>query len=436
MICAHEITSIHYGGTLTKHILHIFFLITIIQSRQFEIIPQTKKLEFGAYGEIAYRHFDYGPNQKASVNGSLPDSRAEVDIPRFALKLESYFTEDIYLEAEVEFEHLGTGSSLELEYEEFGEYEFESEKGGEVLLEELHITKEFSEGISARFGRLIVPVGLLNVAHLPTDYFTSVESESETRLTPSVWSENGLEIFGQLSNSIKYKALIVNGLESTGFSSEKWITEGHQVKFETIKATNLAFVLRLDMDVIQDFTFGVSGYYGNTSRNRPKPEDMDDVDGNVSIGDFHAVYNNGDFITRGLVQYGHLENSDIISQKNSSISRNIQAPRTPVAEGALLYYIEAGYNILKFFDDTTSWKLFPFGRYEYYNSMEQVAGTVFADPRFKRNILTFGLNLFVLPNLVLKADYSMRNVGGFNSNYNDENTFGLSIGFYDWFVEF
>lgn len=417
-------------------ILLLIALFVVSNLRADILFAQSKKLEFGAYGEIAYRHFDYGPNQRASLNGSLPDNRAEVDIPRFALTLESYFTDDIYLEAEVEFEHLGTGSSFELEYEEFGEYEFESEKGGEVLLEELHITKEFSEEISARFGRVIVPVGLLNVQHLPTDYFTSVESESETRITPAVWSENGLEIFGQLFTVLKYRALVVNGLESTGFSSEKWIVEGHQAKFETIKATNLALVLRLDLAAVQNFTFGVSGYYGNTSGNRPKPEDMNDVNGNVGIGDFHAVYNDGDLITRGLIQYGHLENSDIISQRNASISRNIQAPRTPVAEGALLYYIEAGYNILKFIDGTSSWKLFPFGRYEYYNSMEQVTGSVFADPRFKRDVISFGLNLFVLPNIVLKTDYTMRFVGGFDSNYNQENTFGLSIGFYDTFVNF
>ena len=415
----------------------LFFIqILVVISIGTAANAQVKKVRFGAYGEISYRHFDYGPNQRASVTGSLPDSRAEVDIPRFALKLESYFTDDIYLEAEVEFEHLGTGSALELEYEEFGEYEFESEKGGEVLLEELHITKIFSDEINLRFGRVIVPIGLLNVAHLPTDYFTSVLSESEIKITPAVWSENGLEIFGKLFNILKYRALVVNGLESTGFSSEKWITEGHQTKFETIKATNLAFVGRLDFEAFENFNIGVSGYYGNTSGNRPKPEDMLNIDGNVGIGDFHAVYDDGQIIARGLFQYGHLENSDIISKRNSTISRNIQAARTPVAEGAMLYYVEAGYNILKLFTDDTSTKLFPFGRYEYYNSMEQVAGNVFADPRFKRNIITFGLNFFLLPNLVIKTDYSMRKVGGFNSKYNDENTFGLSVGFYDWFVEF
>ena len=421
---------------MKKFFLILFIIISTNVFYAQDMSEQTKKIKFGGYGEILYRHFDYGPNQRASSTGSLPDSRAEVDVPRFALTLESYFTDDIYLEAEVEFEHLGTGSALELEYEEFGEYEFESEKGGEVLLEELHITKVFLDEIKLRAGRFYVSIGLLSKAHLPTDYFTSVRPESESQIIPAVWSETGLEVFGKLFGSLNYRAQVVNGLESTGFSSERWIVEGHQDKFEFIKATNLAAALKLDYSGINNLLFGISGYYGNTSGNRPKPEDMQDADGNVGIADFHLLYNNEDFIARGLFLYGHLENSDIISQRNASISRNIQSPRTPVAEAALSYYIEAGYNVLKFFDDDTSLKLFPFGRYEYYNSMEQVTGNVFADPRFKRNLITFGINFFALPNLVLKADYSMRQVGGFDSIYNDENTFGLSIGFYDSFIEF
>lgn len=421
---------------MKKFFLILFILIPTSVFYAQDTSEQTKKIKLGGYGEILYRHFDYGPNQRASSTGSLPDSRAEVDVPRFALTLESYFTDDIFLEAEVEFEHLGAGSSLELEYEEFGEYEFESEKGGEVLLEELQITKIFLDEIKLRVGRFYVPVGLLSKAHLPTDYFTSVRPESESQIIPAVWSETGLEVFGKLFGSLNYRAQVVNGLESTGFSSERWIVEGHQDKFEFIKATNLAVALRFDYSGIDNLLFGVSGYYGNTSGNRPKPEDMQGVDGNVSIIDFHTLYNHKDLIARGLFLYGHLENSDIISQRNVSISRNIQTPRTPVAEVAMSYYIEAGYNVLKFFDEETALKLFPFGRYEYYNSMEQVTGNVFADPRFKRNLITFGINFFVLPNLVLKADYSMRQVGGFDSIYNDENTFGLSIGFYNTFVDF
>jgi hypothetical protein len=345
-----------------------------------------------------------------------------------------YLSDDIYFESEIEFEHLGTGSALELEYEEFGEYEFESEKGGEVLLEEFHLTKKFFKHLNLRVGRIVVPVGLLSRAHNPNQYFTSVRPESDTKIIPTIWNETGAELFGSINN-FDYRLQVVNGLESSGFSSEKWIVEGHQAKFETIKASNLAVAARFDYTGFNNMMIGVSGYRGNTSDNRPKPEDIKGIDGNVTVYGFHVFYDSNELIIRGNYIYGNLQNSDLISIKNSRISTNIQAPRTPVAKSALAYYAEAGYNILKLFNGHSSYKIFPFGRFEYYNSMEEVEGNVFADPRFKRNVITFGINFFVLPNLVLKADYSIRKVGGFNSIYRDENTFGLSVGFSDVFIK-
>lgn len=417
----------------------LFFCLSINSSlfgqENDEEHEEKEKLEVGGYGEILYRHFDYGLNQRATPKGSVPDSRATLDIPRFVFKMESHFTDDLYLEAEVEFEHLGTGSALELEYDEFGEYEFEAEKGGEITLEELHLTKSFSEALNLRAGRIIVPVGQLSRAHYPTDYFTTIRPESETTIIPSVWNETGIEIFGKFSD-FNYRFQVINGLESSGFSSANWIQEGHQTKFETVKATNLAYAARFDFTGLQNLNIGVGGYYGNANDNRPKPEDLEGIDGHVTIGEVHGEYKNDNFIARGMFLYGTLENSDLISQQNARISRNIQSPRTPVAKAAMAYYAEAGYNVLNLFDKETTLKLFPFARYEYYNSMEEVEASVFADPRFKRDLITFGVNFFVLPNVVIKADYQMRKVGGFDSSYNDENTFGLSIGFYDWFLKF
>lgn len=397
------------------------------------VFGQAKKLKFGGYGEILYQNFDYGPNQRLLPTGSKNDNRSIVDIPRVILKMEYNFTDDIYLETEVEFEHLGTGSALELEYEEFGEYEFESEKGGEVILEEFHITKVFSPKFNLRLGRIVVPVGFLNKSHMPTQYFTTIRTESVTKILPTVWNETGIEVFGTVDD-FNYRVQLVNGLESSGFNSERWIVEGHQSKFETIKATNMAYVGRIDYKGINDLQLGVSGYYGNSNDNRQKPEDLPGVDGHVSIFSVHAQYSDNNFTARGSYIYGNLENSNIISAANARLSTNIQSARTPVAKNAVAYYVEAGYNIMSFLAPKSSFKLYPFGKYEYYNSMEKVVKGVFADPRFKRNVITVGANFFVLPNLVLKLDYSMRKVGGFDSDYNDENTIGFSLGFLDWFT--
>lgn len=44
---------------------------------------------------------------------------------------------------------------------------------------------------------------------------------------------------------------------------------------------------------------------------------------------------------------------------------------------------------------------------------------------------TAGANWFALPNLVIKADYTTRKIGG--GNYNSENEFSLAIAYIGWF---
>ncbi len=248
---------------------------------------------------------------------------------------------------------------MELEYEEFGEYEFESEKGGEVVIEEFFINKKFSNLFSLRFGRFPIPITLLNRKHEPSDYFATVRPQSEQMLLPSIWTETGLEVFGSIYN-FKYRAALVNGLDASGFSSEKWIAGGYQTKFEQVKATNLASVFRLDYVGVNNLLVGGAVYFGNSADNRPKPEDMEGFDGNLTILGTHFEYDNNQIILRGNYVYGYLKNSDIISQRNARLSVNTQNPRTPVAKNALFYYAEGGYNISNLFLIPSAYKLYPF----------------------------------------------------------------------------
>lgn len=138
------------------------------------------------YGELIYSHFDYGPDQKSSPSGSPPDSRATIDVARLALELETRLLHGVELEVELEIEHGGTGGALEIEYEEFGEYETEVEKGGEVILEELFIEREFSDAFNIRLGHFYVAVGLTTEQYHPTDFFGTRRPESETSVIPAI----------------------------------------------------------------------------------------------------------------------------------------------------------------------------------------------------------------------------------------------------------
>lgn len=388
-----------------------------------------QKYRIGGYGEFLYQHMDYGPDRYNYIDGAQPDNRGIIDIPRAIFAFNYRLRKDILFTSEIEFEHGGTGSALELEYEEMGEYEMEIEKAGEVVLEEIHITKSYGRGFNLRFGHMIVPVGITNTYHLPIQFFGSARPEGENNILPLTWHETGIAVLGKI-RKWSYQFQLINGLDANGFSSAYWVNLGKQSAFETTKMTNPAVTGRIESRVIKNLRLSVSGYYGNSAKNTAKPEKMKLLTGTVSIGSFDFEFNNKKLIARGNVVYGDLSDSYEISRINRNISKNIQYPRTPVAKNALTYSFEVGFDVLSFFK--TKEKLYPFLRYEYYNSMEATVDEIFADSRYKRNVVTAGINYFISPNLVLKVDYSQRIID--NEKYNTENTIGVTLGYSGWFV--
>ena len=99
------------------------------------------KFRFGGYGEAMASFKDYGINRFAgSKEGNAKTHRNTIAIPRLVFAIDYKFSPKWILGTEIEFEAGGTGSALELENSENGEYETEIEKGGEVALEQFHIT--------------------------------------------------------------------------------------------------------------------------------------------------------------------------------------------------------------------------------------------------------------------------------------------------------
>ncbi|MGH1365220.1 MAG: hypothetical protein ACRBF0_16790 [Calditrichia bacterium] len=375
------------------------------------------------YGETIYSYFDYGPDQRSGLNGSPSDSRAIMDIPRVVTEMKYYFDSSMYVEFEVEYEHGGTGSALELEFEEFGEFEQEVEKGGEILVEQFYLKKTFAPTFSVQLGHFTIPIGMLNRFDKPTDFLTVSRPEAARALIPVSWHETGLALSGSWKN-LGYRLGLVNGLDGTGFSSKFWVRDGYQGRFEQVDATDLAYFLHANYSGFKNFHLAGSFYRGNTSGNRPK-DDMEGIDAHVTIAEAHARYQNQQVRIYGQFLYGDLANSDRVTRSNSLLSNNLGVARTPVAANATLYSIEGAFNLFALNSSSTEGELLPFLRYEHYNSMEDVEGLVFADPRFERNVITAGINFLPNKNVVFKAEYAHRTLG--DSKFNDENT--ISIGF-------
>ena len=79
----------------------------------------------------------------------------------------------------------------------------------------------------------------------------------------------------------------------------------------------------------------------------------------------------------------------------------------------------------------------PFCRYEYVNPQKVVEKPATADRRLEVSKWTAGLNWFALPNLVVKADYSTRQIGTskvFGTGpYTSENEFSIGVAYIGWF---
>ena len=82
--------------------------------------------------------------------------------------------------------------------------------------------------------------------------------------------------------------------------------------------------------------------------------------------------------------------------------------------------------------------IYPFVRYEYYNPQEKgEAGRPWTC--VTRSVCGGRLNWFALPNLVVKADYTTRQIGTgkmFGTGpYTSENEFSIGLAYIGWFFK-
>ena len=126
------------------------------------------KLQFHGYGELHYN------NPKIDTMSSGAGN--VIDVHRFVLGWEYEFTENLRVEAELDYEH----AAKELE------------------LEEAYLEYDLLPAVSLRVGTLLMPVGPLNETHEPPLYYSVERPYVERYIIPTTWQENGLGVAGQL----------------------------------------------------------------------------------------------------------------------------------------------------------------------------------------------------------------------------------------------
>lgn len=401
-----------------------------------EKISAWSRLHVGGYGEVAMSRNFYSDNYlRYSEPSRYENARGHgrFDLPHVVIYLGYDFGKGWSFSSEIEFEHGGVEAAVEIETEEAGEYETEVERGGEVVLEQFYIQKEFMPQLRLRAGMQVVPVGGTNAHHEPNQFFGVYRPEGENTILPCTWHEISLSISGK-AGKWSYMAMFLPGLDSERFGNRTWIHDGSASPFEFKIANSYAFAARVDNYSVKGLRWGISGYIGNSFRNTLYPTESaknKGIHGTVSIISADFKYQEHNWLLRGYADLGHLSDAAHISKFNISMSKKSTSKRQEVASEAVAAGVEAGYDLFDLIPSMKSkrQKFYLFGRYDYYDSMARMEES---SPLgwCGRQKITAGLNWFPIPQIVVKGDYSY---GILERKYKNEPSVNIGVAYVGWF---
>ena len=398
------------------------------------------RLSVGGYGEAVMSRNFYSQHfnrYRDPLTYKDDKSHGRFDLPHVTLNLGYDFGRGWTMGMEIEFEHGGTESAVEIDADESGEYEAETEKGGEVALEQFWINKSFSDGrFNVKAGELIIPVGEINQHHLPNEFFSVYRSEGEAKLLPNTWHQVGLSLWGSLPQW-RYETIFTSGLDAERFGHDCFVHYGATSPYEYKLANVYAGAARIDNYSVKGLRLSLSGYYGYTFRNteRKAGASYDDCHGALAIGSFGFELNRWNLIVRGNATYANLSDAERITAFCNAYPKHTQqdgspSKHSPIGSSAYSFGGEAGYDVFSIFDALRQkQKLYVFGRYEDYNTYatgnKKVAYTY---DHVKR--MSFGINYKPIPQIIVKAEWAKRYL---DSAYNDEPSISLGVMFVGWF---
>lgn len=424
----------------------ILSALTALLATGFTVSAQEKtdnalsRLSVGGYGEAVMSRNFYSQHfnrYRDPLTYKDDKSHGRFDLPHVTLNLGYDFGRGWTMGLEIEFEHGGTESAVEIDADESGEYEAETEKGGEVALEQFWINKSFSDGrFNVKAGELIIPVGEINQHHLPNEFFSVYRSEGEAKLLPNTWHQVGLSLWGSLPQW-RYEAIFTSGLDAERFGHDCFVHYGATSPYEYKLANVYAGAARIDNYSVKGLRLSLSGYYGYTFRNteRKAGASYDDCHGALAIGSFGFELNRWNLIVRGNATYANLSDAERITAFCNAYPKHTQqdgspSKHSPIGSSAYSFGGEAGYDVFSIFDALRQkQKLYVFGRYEDYNTYatgnKKVAYTY---DHVKR--MSFGINYKPIPQIIVKAEWAKRYL---DSAYNDEPSISLGVMFVGWF---
>jgi len=369
-------------------------------------------LSIGAYGEIKY-----GAMQNPAANGQWQNG---FDAARFVLLPTYAITDNIIFNAEIEFEHAGSG------------FDADDKLHGTAEIEQIWIDFKIIDQFNWRAqGIDLVPIGYINQHHEPTQFYSVNRPELYNGLIPSTFKAGASSVYGTIADGLSYQVQVSTSLEDFGgdfgvrtdANTVPPFPTGYAPGISGLDALGFAAPVRGGFAQLSDavavagkldfapafipgFAGSVSGYYSPNVTPRGAYADTGDLLGRNSLGIFDAEFRyrvpttglelRGEYVR---VNFGHPEN---LRANNDTDPTNNVGKTMYGYSGEIAYHLPMG-TILN-----SEWEAVPFYRYTYENL--QTGGFAGTDANMptgagQRTFHTAGLAVFPSPKLVLKATY-------------------------------
>jgi hypothetical protein len=229
----------------------------------------------------------------------------------------------------------------------------------------------------------------VNEFHEPNVFLGARRPETESRIIPSTWRENGAGILGS-AGVVQYRAFVVNGLNAAGFSSSG--IRGGRQKGAKARAVDLAFAGRLDVAPMPGVFFGTGLYTGGSGQGQFPEAGAPRVA--TTIAEAHGQVQIRGVDVRGLFARAVIGDAAALTD---ALGRT-----APVADDMAGGYLQVGYDVLSQVSDRMG--LTPFYRYERLNTQQSVPAPFLPDLAQDGVIHTVGVELRPIYNVVIKAD--------------------------------
>ncbi|MDI6802776.1 MAG: hypothetical protein QME58_02880 [Bacteroidota bacterium] len=394
---------------MIKFLSTVFTLVLLLSFAAFTQEPTTN---IGGYGEL---HINV-------PEGSL---KKEADFHRFIIYVGHNFNEKWSFMSELEIEHAGK----------------------EVELEQAYLEYRHSKALGFRAGVLLQPLGIINQYHEPPMFFGTERPNFEKSIIPTTWWENGIGIFGRITDEIDYTAQITSGLRADGFTAKDGLRGGRQKAIESF-SENPSFIGSINYTPMPELKIGGGVFFGNSVPANDKRSGKIDANGFVSLGVTHLQYKRNNFEFKAEYALVNLADADKINRAYPTITEKTVNQKIVNISGDTLtiptiqktsaqnnvaslmngILIEGAYNFLPCLIETSE-ELWAFARLEKYNTQAEMPSGFVADSRYNRTEITFGFSYKPVYNAVVKADLQMfgNEKDGFGNNIKQ---FNFGIGYY------